>query len=49
MEVCDPQIASEFSKRAWGLGFLSISPGECDQGIPALNIRKAEAEEGLNC
>jgi len=48
MEVCDPQIASEILEKSLGLGlFVNLTQGNVIRVFPALNIRKAEAEEGL--
>jgi acetylornithine/N-succinyldiaminopimelate aminotransferase len=48
MEVCDPQIASEILAKSLGLGlFVNLTQGNVIRIFPALNIRKAEAEEGL--
>ena len=48
MEVCDPQIASEILEKSLGLGlFVNLTQGNVIRVFPALNIRKEEAEEGL--
>jgi acetylornithine/N-succinyldiaminopimelate aminotransferase len=48
MEVCNPQIASEILAKSLGLGlFVNLTQGNVIRIFPALNIRKAEAEEGL--
>jgi acetylornithine/N-succinyldiaminopimelate aminotransferase len=48
MEVYDPQIASEILEKSLGLGlFVNLTQGNVIRVFPALNIRKAEAEEGL--
>lgn len=48
MEVCDPQIAGDILAKSLGLGlFVNLTQGNVIRIFPALNIRKAEAEEGL--
>jgi acetylornithine/N-succinyldiaminopimelate aminotransferase len=48
MEVSDPQIAGEILEKSLGLGlFVNLTQGNVIRIFPALNIRKEEAEEGL--
>jgi len=48
MEVGEPQIAAEILDRSLELGlFVNLTQGNVIRIFPALNIRKEEAEEGL--
>ena len=48
MEVCDPQIAAAILDKSLELGlFVNLTQGSVIRIFPALNIRKEEAEEGL--
>ena len=48
MEMDDPQIAAEILEKSLGLGlFVNLTQGNVIRVFPALNIRKEEAEEGL--
>jgi len=48
MEVNDPQIATEILEKSLRLGlFINLTQGNVIRVFPALNIRKEEAEEGL--
>jgi acetylornithine/N-succinyldiaminopimelate aminotransferase len=49
MEVSGPQIAGEILEKCLGLGlFVNVTQGNVIRIFPALNIRKEEAEEGLD-
>ena len=48
MEICEPQIAAEILDKSLDLGlFVNLTQGNVIRVFPALNIRKEEAEEGL--
>jgi acetylornithine/N-succinyldiaminopimelate aminotransferase len=48
MEIRDPQIAAEIVEKSLAIGlFVNLTQGKVIRVFPALNIRKAEAEEGL--
>lgn len=48
MEMSDPQIAAEIQEKSLELGlFVNLTQGNVIRVFPALNIRKEEAEEGL--
>ena len=48
MEIEDPQIAVEILGKSLGVGlFVNLTQGNVIRVFPALNIRKEEAEEGL--
>ena len=48
MEVCNPQIASEILEKSLRHGlFVNLTQGNVIRIFPALNIRREEAEEGL--
>ena len=48
MEVCDPQIAAAILDKSLELGlFVNLTQGSVTRLFPAFNIRKEEAEEGL--
>ena len=48
MEVCDPQIAAAILDKSLELGlFVNLTQGSVIRLFPAFNIRKEEAEEGL--
>ena len=48
MEICEPQIAAEILDKSLDLGlFVNLTQGSVIRLFPAFNIRKEEAEEGL--
>ncbi len=48
MEIFEPQIAAEILDKSLDLGlFVNLTQGNVIRVFPALNIRKEEAEEGL--
>jgi acetylornithine/N-succinyldiaminopimelate aminotransferase len=48
MEMADPQVATEILDKSLRLGlFVNLTQGNVIRVFPALNIRKEEAEEGL--
>ena len=48
MEMADPQVATEILDKSLCLGlFVNLTQGNVIRVFPALNIRKEEAEEGL--
>lgn len=48
MEIVEPQIAAQILDKSLGLGlFVNLTQGRVIRLFPALNIRKVEAEQGL--
>jgi acetylornithine/N-succinyldiaminopimelate aminotransferase len=48
MEMHEPQIAADILDKSLKLGlFINLTQGNVIRIFPALNIRKEEAEEGL--
>jgi acetylornithine/N-succinyldiaminopimelate aminotransferase len=48
MEVADPQMAAWILEKCLDLGlFVNLTQGNVIRVFPALNIKRAEAEEGL--
>lgn len=48
MEICEPSIAAGILDKSLGLGlFVNLTQGNVIRIFPALNIRREEAEEGL--